>query len=168
MNEVAGAVKNIFSWKAIEDVVKNFFSWNTFSDIFSWIILCPVCIIVSGKFLSKRFKFEEKSEQLFKIKISDVLLVQAKGNEVILGLAGFILSLSAIGFFIGKNVHNHFTIQFGFDPGHFNCILIVSSLTTVAWSILIWGTGFIHGHDTVSEEHNILISELSKKKNGGN
>src|SRR5215475_8527943 len=53
--------------------------------IFSWVILMPIGVIVSGKFLSKRIPLAGVGSQILTITLpfGQFILVQATGSEVI-------------------------------------------------------------------------------------
>lgn len=106
-------------------------------SIFSWIVLMPISIIISGKLLAKSIKFTVTSKQIFRIRLI-ILDIQATDGEVILGFTGFIISLLLIGIFSGKAAYELVKINFGIDPGQFNAICMLTSFITVAWSFVIF------------------------------
>ena len=105
--------------------------------LFSWAVLMPIAVIVSGKLLAKPIKFSVDSEQSFKISIK-LLNIQATGGEVILGFAGFIITLFGFGTFGGKAIYELVKANYGIDPGHFNSLCMFSSFTTVIWSTIVF------------------------------
>jgi hypothetical protein len=111
-----------------------------FKWIFSWVILMPIAVIISGTLLAKRFRFDVASRQHFIIPIPKVLRMEATDEEVILGFAGFFITLVIIALSCGQGVYVLFRSQFGIDPGQFNSLCILSSFITVIWSVIIWLT----------------------------
>ena len=105
--------------------------------LFSWAVLMPIAVIVSGKLLAKPIKFSVDSEQSFKISIK-LLNIQATGGEVILGFTGFFITLFGFGTFGGKEIYNLVKDNYGIDPGHFNSLCMFSSFTTVIWSAAVF------------------------------
>jgi hypothetical protein len=106
--------------------------------IFSWGVLMPIAVIVSGIFLSKPFRLQVESQQQFRIPIPKIFHLEATGGEVILGFAGFILTLVPLGLIGGQSIYNFFKVQFGIDPGQFNSLCVLSSFITVIWSVALW------------------------------
>jgi hypothetical protein len=105
--------------------------------IFSWTLLMPIAVIVSGKFLSSVFPMANGKSQLFKISLK-ILVIQANNDEVTLGFAGFMITLVVVALTGGANFY-HFTAQrFGVDPGQFNTLCFASALFCVVWSAFIW------------------------------
>jgi hypothetical protein len=137
--------------------------------IFSWVILLPIAVIVSGKLLSARLKLSVSSEQIFKIAILRVLIIQATGAEVVLGLTGFIATLAFVGLFGGKPAYYLFRDRFGVDPGQFNSLCVLSSFALVIWTIALsalialiyWLNSVRH---TKRTERDALITKLSQRK----
>src|SRR4051794_24158250 len=76
--------------------------------IFSWIILTPISIIISGKLLAQRMKLGPGSKSLFKISLFRILTVEATNDEVILGFTGFIITLCIVGFTGGSRAYIFF------------------------------------------------------------
>lgn len=139
--------------------------------IFSWVILLPIAIIVSGKFLTKPVSFTVNSKQLFKIEIG-ILKIQATDEEVILGFAGFIITLFISAMYGGKDVYEVVKGGFGIDPGQFNSLCIFSSFSMVLWSCVLFLTIeiaryiFQGGKEKEIEERDQLIERLRKDKEG--
>lgn len=133
--------------------------------IFSWIILMPIAVIVSGKLLAYRFKLGGASKQLFRIPIVGLFHIQADNDEVVLGFSGFLLTLFFSGGLAGHAIHRFFQYQFGIDPGQFNTLCVFSSFATVVWAFFLYlltssRTGPL---GDVVEEHTRLLDKVSKK-----
>jgi hypothetical protein len=138
---------------------------ETLKLIFSWAILMPIAVIVSGKLLAQRFNLRTRTKQLFRIPVIGVFDVQANDDEVILGFSGFITTLFLVSILAGKAVYHLFRVQFGIDPGHFNCLCIFSSFATVVWTlaVFIFGGGGRGPLAPVRDEHAELIEQLSTR-----
>lgn len=109
-----------------------------FKWIFSWFVLMPIAVIISGTLLAKPLRLHVASRQRFVIPIPKILHLEAKNGEVILGFAGFIITLVIMALVCGQNVYLLFRSQFGIDPGQFNSLCILSSFITVIWAVVIW------------------------------
>lgn len=134
--------------------------------IFSWVVLMPIAVIVSGKLLAQRLSLPTATKQLFRIPISGVLEINARNSEVILGFSGFLTTLFLLAITAGKQIYTLFKFQFGVDPGHFNSLCIFSSFATVVWSSLWF---FLSRNSTsplqsLREEHDKLIKEIAEKR----
>jgi len=139
--------------------------------IFSWVILMPISVIISGKILAKILNFPVDSEQVFKIPIK-ILNIEAIGGEVILGFAGFIITLTGMGLIAGQEVYLLVKTNFGIDPGQFNSICMLSSFATVIWTSIIFLISEIFSKTSqsplsdISAEHLELIKLLADKNKG--
>jgi uncharacterized membrane-anchored protein len=109
-----------------------------FKTIFSWVILMPIAVVISGTLLAKCFSLQVETQQRFVIPIPKILHLEATNGEVTLGFAGFIITLLIIGLLGGPTVYSIFRNQFGIDPGQFNSLCIISSFVTVIWSVILW------------------------------
>ena len=107
--------------------------------IFSWVILLPISVIVSGKLIAQYLKLRGSPKQLFRIKIPPILTIEATGSEVTLGFAGFITTLLVVGLPFGHTAYELIKWNLGLpDPGQFNCICVLSSFSTVLWSFFVY------------------------------
>ena len=137
--------------------------------IFSWVILLPIAIIISGKFLTRPVSLKVNSKQLFKLSFG-ILKIQATDEEVILGFAGFIITLFISAMYGGKDIYEAVKSGFGIDPGHFNSLCIFSSFSMVLWScflfIVIGLSSSIFGYFKPRElrERDDLIEKLRQDK----
>ncbi len=57
--------------------------------IFSWIVLMPIAIIISGRYLGQLFKLPGRRKQFFQISIPHVISIRAQDDEVIFGFSLF-------------------------------------------------------------------------------
>ncbi|MSQ48574.1 MAG: hypothetical protein EXR78_09385 [Deltaproteobacteria bacterium] len=129
--------------------------------IFSWAILMPIAVIVSGKLLSQRFSLSGKYDDQFNIRIPGILRIRSTNQEVILGFAGFLLSLLVLGCVFGAHVYDFVKSHFGVDPGQFNSLCILSSLLTVLWSSTLYVLTAAAPPDPASAERDRLGSEIA-------
>src|SRR5437588_11438677 len=126
--------RGVFFYQGIDG-----YEWviDAFKIIFSWAILMPIAVIISGKILSQPLKLPVTTQQKFTVPIPRILHLQANDGEVILGFAGFFITLLVIALVGGTSAYTIFKTDFGIDPGHFNSICILSSFITVIWSMLL-------------------------------
>ncbi|TKF23246.1 hypothetical protein FCV43_04180 [Vibrio genomosp. F6] len=110
--------------------------------IFSWLILMPIAVIVSGKLLSKPINFGSDSKQVLKIPLK-IFQIEANGGEVILGFACLIIILFTVAMFGGADVYALVKENFGIDPGQFHSICFFSSLVSVIFSTLLFITHYL-------------------------
>lgn len=136
---------------------------DSIKTIFSWVILMPIAVIVSGKLLSQRFKLASGSTQIFRISIIGLFEIRADDDEVILGFSGFFVTLFLVAIIAGKLIYERFKLQFGLDPGQFNCLCIFSSFATVVWSFALYLlAGATKGPmGPVRNEHAELIEKIT-------
>jgi hypothetical protein len=106
--------------------------------IFSWIILLAIGVIVSGKLLAQKFKFEAGTGQLFRIPIKGILTIEATGAEVVLGFTFYLICVLLLGITFGAGLQPWVKVHFGIDPGQFNALGFLSSLAAVAISAAIF------------------------------
>jgi hypothetical protein len=136
--------------------------------IFSWVILLPIGVIVTGKLLTNRLKLEVGSGQLFRIPIKGVLTIEATGAEVILGFTWYLICLLLLGVAIGANVETWVKVHFGIDPGQFNALGFMSSLFSVAVSFIVFllGKPPTPGRRGPLQERNRLVNKITREKTG--
>lgn len=137
--------------------------------VFSWIILTPIAIIVSGKMLAHRLMLEPGSKQLFSIRIFRILTVEARNEEVVLGLTGFLVTLLVVGAAGGARAYALFREHFGIDPGQFNSLCVISALFLVVWAFAVYlmAKPFrVRADSRLQEEHAKKIRDLAAKKKG--
>ena len=76
--------------------------------IFSWVVLMPIAVIITGKLLAQTLKLPVRSKQFFRIHVPLVFTLQADNDEVVLGFVGFIFNLLVIGVLFGESAwFNH-------------------------------------------------------------
>jgi hypothetical protein len=134
--------------------------------IFSWVILMPIAVIITGKLLALILKLPVQSKQAFYIRVPPLLTLRADNEEVIWGFIGFFVTLVSMGVIFGKSAYALFKDRFGVDPGHFNALCVFSSLTAVVISValylLIRGLGRLP-RDDIAAEHERLIESLTPR-----
>lgn len=109
-------------------------------SVFSWVVLMPIAVILTGKILAKLIRFSVGTKQLFRIPLKHVV-VQATGGEVVLGFAAFIVTLLLMGVIAGPGAYELVKKNYGIDPGHFNALCMLSSFVSVAVSFGIFLLG---------------------------
>jgi hypothetical protein len=138
--------------------------------IFSWVILTPISIIISGKLLAQRMKLGPGSKSLFKISLFGMLTVEATNDEVILGFTGFIITLCIVGFAGGSRAYTFFREHFGLDPGHFNALCVLSAFLLVVWTFILFLITLLMrlkspGAEALAEKHSEMIKEIAERQN---
>jgi hypothetical protein len=136
--------------------------------VFSWIILMPISVIVSGKLITQLLRIPGQRGQSFQIKIPLLINLRAQNDEVILGITLFIVTLATTGLVAGKAVYQVFSAGFGIDPGQFNALCIFSSFISVLLSsfllVLTRLTGVLRRKsDPVLREYDKRIDELASR-----
>lgn len=106
--------------------------------IFSWAVLMPISVIVSGKFLGTCVRLGDDPKQLFRISIFGIIRIEATNNEVTLGFTGFICVFLFTGFVGGHAAYRTFCSNFGVDPGQWNALCVLSALFLVVCSVLVY------------------------------
>ena len=139
------------------------------SLIFSWIILLPIGVIVTGKFLSQPLKFEAGPGLQFRIPIKGVLAIESNGAEVILGFACYLVSLGLLGAVFGSSIQPWVKARYGIDPGQFNALGFASSIFSVAISSVVFLVARIPrnpNHAKLLQERNAQVERIARAKTG--
>src|ERR1017187_251382 len=105
--------------------------------IFSWVVLLPTCVILSGKFLSSVFPMRGISKTTLRIPLW-LFRIEAQNDEVVLGLTAFIVTLGIVALSGGEGFYRYAAGHFGIDPGQFHTLCFASAVITVAWSVTLW------------------------------
>lgn len=139
--------------------------------IFSWLILLPTSVIITGKLLSKPIKLASDSKQLLKINLK-IFHVEANGGEVILGFACLIIVIFFVAIVGGVQTYELVKASFGIDPGHFHAICFFSAMVSVILSTflfiahyiitVVFKTSFVEDQEKYEEK----IESLVKKGQG--
>jgi hypothetical protein len=139
--------------------------------LFSWVILMPIAVIVSGKLITQLLRIPGQRGQSFQIKIPYLIALKAHNDEVILGFTLFIAALATTGFVAGRAVYRIFSAGFGIDPGQFNSLCIFSAFLSVVISGLVFALTRLAGQlrrrsDPVLREYDRTIDELARRMSG--
>src|SRR3954470_16650599 len=89
-------------------------------NIFSWGILLPSSVIISGKFISQVVPLTAE-RQVFKIPLY-IFHAEANNSEVIYGFASFILTLVIVIVLGGPDFYHWIVPRLGFDLGQFRTL----------------------------------------------
>jgi hypothetical protein len=151
--------------KLVEEGIK--VSKSLVKFIFSWIILMPIAVIVSGKLLSCFITLPVKKEQYFGLNIK-IVKISAHNDEVYLGFGLFLLTFSFAFMLAGQDIYSLVKTNLGSDLGQPNSICFFSSLISLLISIVIFillnifnDFPFI-GNNRLKREHDALINKLSR------
>lgn len=132
--------------------------------LFSWVLLTPLSIILSGKLIAKNLILNFDTEQVFVIKIP-ILRLSAQGDEAIIGFTGYLFVFFIIGMAFGQIATDVFEKNFGLQIGQYNALACISALSFLFVSVLLllffhFGSIF-RGHR--NNDHNDMIDRISKK-----
>jgi hypothetical protein len=100
------------------------------TTLFSWAVLAALSVIISGKLLAKRIPAGFNDAALFNIPLG-IFRLEAKGDEVSLGIIMFIFSFTGCIIFGGKAAYELFREQAGIDIGQWNSLVVISSFLAV-------------------------------------
>lgn len=132
--------------------------------IFSWALVMPVAVILSGKFLAKVLFVSCRPMERLRIHVPRIFFLEATGTELVLGMTGFIVFFFAAGLCAGPQVHALFLRNFGIDPGRWNALCVFSSLSTLSLSVLGWAIGGCRAFGRYDEElYNTKLDDLQHK-----
>jgi hypothetical protein len=106
--------------------------------VFSWVILMPIAVMVSGKLVGQTIKLSGQRGQLFQVKLPKVITIAARDDEVILGFTMFLIALMVSGLSAGAAIYRFMVADFGIDPGQFDALCVFSSFVVVAASVLLF------------------------------
>ena len=136
--------------------------------IFSWLILLPIAVIVTGKLLSKPINFGSDSKQILRIPLK-VFEIEANGGEVILGFACLIIVLFLVAMVGGADTYTLVKSNFGIDPGQFHSLCFFSALVSVIVSAFLfivhyvfskgWNTSFVEDQNRYEQ----TIDKLARR-----
>lgn len=135
--------------------------------IFSWFILLPISVIVSGKLIAKVCKINITDKQLFEIPLK-FFVISAHGDEVIWGFTGFITIVFFIGLFWGQAIPELLNNNFGLNIAHFNALCVFCSFFLVFISFTVFSIYKIASRikypSPAQKEHDDLIDRLASDK----
>lgn len=136
--------------------------------IFSWIVLMPIAVIVSGKLLAQVLKIPRQQKQLFQIKIPGVLTVRAQNDEVVIGFALFLCTFFITALIAGRGVYQLFVDRFGIDLGQFTSLCVFCSFQAVLFSSLtLVGTRVLSKYrqatDSIVKERDAIVESIARQ-----
>jgi hypothetical protein len=105
---------------------------------FSGLLLAAVAIILGGQWLANCLNIPRTPKALFRIPLPGFFTVEARGNEVGLGITGFVLTLLSIALPAGKEAYAIVKERIGVDLGQFNSLCVLSAFITLVWTFLIY------------------------------
>jgi hypothetical protein len=130
---------------------------------FSGLLLAAVAIIFGGHWLSNCLNITKTPNALFRIPIPGFFTVEARGNEVGLGITGFVITLLSITVPAGPSAYAMVQKNIGIDLGQFNSLCVLSAFVTLVWTFLVymlvkrpWGSP-----DPLVEEQKRRLDEIS-------
>ena len=144
------------------DSITKFVRW-----LFTYLILSFLAIIISGKILTQLAPFKMsiiKGKQEINF-LTGIINIKATGDEVIIGLGGFISVLTIVGLTMGEHVQKLLKSSFGLSLEQFEAICIISSFLLLLISFLtkvLFGKT-INTQVKYDREYTELIEDLSKK-----
>lgn len=137
--------------------------------IFSWLILLPIAVIVTGKLLSKPINLGSDSKQVLKIPLK-IISLEANDGEVILGFACLLIIIFIVAMTGGQEVQELVKVKFGVDPGQFHSICFFSSLISVVCSFILFVVHYLMTKVGIAPfvedktKYEATISRLSNKE----
>jgi len=126
-------------------------------------------VIVSGKLLAQKLRLDAGTGQLFRIPVKGVFTIEATGGEVVLGVSFYLICLLFLGMAFGSGLQPWVKLHFGIDPGQFNCLGFVSSLTavTISSAVFLFAKIQLPTTDrTAVQRRDRVVEELTKMKLG--
>jgi hypothetical protein len=135
--------------------------------LFSWAVLTALSIILSGKLLAKRIPAGFNDTALFNIPLG-IFRLEAKGDEVSLGIIMFIFSFTGCIILGGKTAYEIFKDRAGIDIGQWNSLVVISSfLAVIVSTILCVILSRVTGQPVIdSEERKGVLNRLEDMSNG--
>lgn len=104
--------------------------------IFSWVIMMPVSIILTGQLLDSNIRALKGDTNIFTIDIG-IFRVQSSGSAVAFGFATFFTTFLIVTVTGGKHVYEWVQPRLGIDPGHFHTNCLLSALLSVTFGFLV-------------------------------
>lgn len=142
--------------------------------LFSWVLLLPIAVIVSGKLLARTFRLPRQTGQDFNIRIPGVLRVRARNEEVVLGFALFLSLFFITSVFAGKAVYKLSTESFGVDLGQFTALCVFCSFEAVILTCFLLSITSLNSarlahkkKDPIVEERDSQVQDIAKRAEGG-
>jgi hypothetical protein len=105
--------------------------------IFSWVILMPIAVIISGKLVAETTVRSSKEDDFLSINLL-FFRIRATGDEVMWGFAVFILVMGSTVGFGGPAAYDFFKLNTGLDIGHWNSLCVIAAFFSVIVSLALW------------------------------
>lgn len=103
--------------------------------LFSWIIVLPIGVIVSGKLLSEAFSYKVDSDDIFVINLK-VFNIKAEKSEVVTGFGLYMLIFLADLVFFSEFINQVIQKNAGLNISRWNSLCIFSALCAAAVSMM--------------------------------
>ena len=135
--------------------------------VFSWLVLTPIAIIISGKLLSVILKWPGQTNQRLQIKVPGILTLNATKGEAVFGFTAFLVNFVLIAVIGGPHAYHFFVDRFGPDPGQFDALCALGAFSSVLTSLFLVGAtrGLARVRvksDPILQEHRSLIAKLAE------
>lgn len=104
--------------------------------IFTGPVLAFIAIVACGKWLGMLFALPRSADDMLGASIPGFIKFKATGQEVLLGLTGFVLTLFVIGVTVRGNIGPFVKNDFGLNVGQFVSLCFASSLAILALAVL--------------------------------
>lgn len=132
--------------------------------VFSWVILMPIAVIISGKLVAETTIRSSKEEDFFTINLM-FFRIRAKGDEVMWGFAVFILVMGLTVGFGGPAAYDFFKLNTGLDIGHWNSLCVIAAFFSVIISLALWlAVPFLRSSPVISaQDRNAQIKKLASQ-----
>jgi hypothetical protein len=135
-----------------------------FLFIFSWIVMLPMGVIISGIFLGSLMTAQASEGTIFKIPLF-ILNIEARRNQVVAGFYAFILTFTLVIIFGGAELYIYIKERSGIDPGHFNSLCVASSVLAVIWTSIpfVFHNCFLTPKSIAPSSHAQILEDLSNR-----
>lgn len=132
--------------------------------IFSWVILMPIAVIISGKLIAETTTHSSKQDDFFSINLL-FFRIRAKGDEVMWGFAVFILVMGLTVVLGGPAAYDFFKFKTGLDIGHWNSLCVIAAFFSVVISLILWfAVPFLRSSPVISaQDRNAQIEKLASQ-----
>jgi hypothetical protein len=101
--------------------------------IFSWVLMLPIGVIISGIFLGSLLQIATPDDTRFTIPLY-ILRIEARTGQVVAGFYAYLLTFVLVVIFGGAALYEFIKRESGLDPGHFNALCVTSSILSALWT----------------------------------
>jgi hypothetical protein len=137
------------------------------SFIFSWILMLPIGVIISGIFLGALVPVPTAVGTRFVIPLL-ILKIEATGGEVVIGFYAYLLTFSLVLVFGGTDLYQYIKVQSSLDPGHFNSLCAASAVLSALWtSVPFFASLALRPRRIAPVSHTAVLESLTTAANGG-